>query len=176
VRAALVGCDNVDQFIDQFRHHQPPPPAAISDLFTLIDIGAQASFSAATAANCKVHHPLKKCPSVKSKSDIEFGFYNEMQEFSEMRVACQRATAGVHDELTTSDAFVGIVMLQLLPVSSLVAEDAEDSQEFRDRVLDAAQDLESAAEIGLTTALAGDCHSDNAFQVLQSLFCKSYNE
>jgi hypothetical protein len=174
VRAALVGCDNVDQFIDQFRHHQPPPPAAISDLFTLIDIGAQAAFSAASTADCKALHPWKKCPSVKSKSDTEFGFYNEMQEFSEMRVTCERAAAGARGEPTTSDAFVGIVMLQLLPVSGLVADDADDSQGFRDRVLDAAGDLESAAELGLTTALAGDCHADTAFHALQSRFCKTH--
>jgi hypothetical protein len=162
----------VDQFIDHFRHHQPPPPAAISDLFILIDIGAQAAFSAAAAANCKAHHPWKKCPSVKSKSDTDFGFYNEMQEFSEMRVACEQVAAGAHGELS-SDSFVGMVMLQLLPLSGLVADDLEDSQEFRDRVVDAAGDLESAAELGLTTALAGNCHADTAFQVSQSLFCKS---
>ncbi len=165
MRAALVACDNADLFIDQFRHHQPPPPAAISDVFTLVDIGAQATFSAAAAASCKAHHPWKKCPSVKSKSDTEFGFYNEMQEFSEMRVACERAAAGAHGELTTIDAFVGVVMLQLLPLPGFVADHAEDDEEFRGRVLDAAGDLKSAAELGLTTSLAGDSHAVTAIQV-----------
>ncbi len=98
-----------------------------------------------------------------------------MQEFSEMLVTCERAAAGVHGELTTNDAFVGIVMLQLLPLSGLVADHADDDQEFRGRVLDAAGDFESAAELGLTTSLAGDSHDVTAIQVSHSRFCKTYN-
>ncbi len=87
-----------------------------------------------------------------------------------MRVKCERAAAGTHDELTTSDAFVGVVMLQLLPLSGLVADYAEDDEEFRGRVLDAAGDMKSAAELGLTTSLAGDSHAATAIQASQSIY------
>ncbi len=170
MRAALVACDDVDQFIDQFRNHQPPTSAAVSDTFTLIDIGARAAISAAAAATCKPHHPWKKCTSGKSRSDTEFGFYSEMQEYSEMHVTCKREPVDVRSEQTTSEAFVGIVMLQFLPLFGIAAEDADDNHEFRSSIMDVAANLESAAELGLTTSLAGDYHSVTAIQVSQSNF------
>jgi hypothetical protein len=166
VRAALVACDDVNQFIDQFPNHQPPISAAISDTFTLIDIGARAAMSAAAAATCKPHHPWKKCTSVKSRSDTEFGFYSEMQEYSEMHVTCKQAPVDVHNEPTSSEAFVGIVMLQFLPLSGIAAADADDGHEFRRSILEAAANVESAVNLGLTTSLAGDYHAVTAIQAI----------
>jgi hypothetical protein len=156
VRAALVACDDVDRFIDQFHKRLPPTVAAISDTFTLIDIGARASFSAAAAAVCKQHQPWNKCFVPKSKSETEFGFYNEMQEYSEMTVSCSNFSAGAPNAPETVDAFVGIVMLLLLPFSDLTAKHADGTDEYYRRILDAAGNVASTAELGLTTSLAGN--------------------
>ncbi len=61
-------------------------------------------------------------------------------------------------------------MLQLLPLSDLAADYAEDDEEFRGRVLDAAGGVKSAAELGLTTSLAGDSHAATAIQTSQSIY------
>ena len=152
VRAAVVGCDDVDDFINRYRsHHHPLPPAALSPQFTLIDLGARAA--AAAAKTCKPGAPSHSC--IISQSEIEFGFYDETQEFWDMSVLCQAKGGGLVEAEAKGDVFAGIVILQLLSLAASADHRADDDEAFVSDVIVAAGDLGMSAALGLTTALAG---------------------
>ena len=149
--AAIVGCNNVDQFLHHFyhlphRHHHPAVSAFVSPVLSLLDIGARA------AASCLAPSSPACFPANNPQLDDD-------ESLGDVDVTCSGGSASGPVARKPVGAFSGVVLLQLLPISSAATAGDVDfdgwSQALVADVQAAAGSIKTAEDLGLVTALAG---------------------
>jgi hypothetical protein len=158
VLAAVVGCNNVDQFLHHFyhlphRHDHPAVSAFVSPVLSLLDIGARA------AASCLA-------PSTPACFPANNPQLNDDESPGDVDVTCSGGGDSGPVAQKPVGAFSGVVLLQLLPISSAAAAAAAAaaaggadfdgwSQALVSDVQAAAGSIKTAEHLGLVTSLAG---------------------
>jgi len=158
--AAVISCNDVDRFVKYFyshhdHHNTTQPSAAISSLFSLIDIGARSALSATSNKSPSCFPATKNEAEVCSDSD-------HVEPMEDFHVTCEQGVGDGPVAQVADGVFSGLVLLQQLQTSTA---DGDDHEAFVRDIYSAAGKLKMAEELGFVTSLAGTDPPDKAIKL-----------